>query len=499
MSSIDKSLFSLVNPLVLMIPHLMELVRLAVPNAASFIAMHVGPVSTVVFMSGLDDPAALAAIGLGSLVSNVLGFSIGIGLTSVLDTLVSQAIGSGNHESALVALNRARIVSCIVSIPAFIILRSTESILTLLGQESETARLAGVYVSWSAMGLLPSFLFFSLAAYLRAARYPTPPLIVNSICSVLHVILAAVFILMFRWSLFGAGVAVAVTAWSRWIMLEAHVSNTMHVSSCIAFVQVFGSAQARQGVFNGMRGFLAQAVPSAILMWSEWWAYEAQALIAGWISVPALAANVVCSNMVTVTYMIPMGLAQAAATVVGSSLGAGKPESARYSAVLAVALTLAVMVSLALLVLSFRESLLSLYGDDVREPLGQALTVVAGFCIVDGLQGVLEGILRGMRMQQVAVKFKLIAMLAIRLPLGFLFGLLFGGGVSGLWLGAVIGMSFSSSVYLARIIKADFSACAIEAVRNGCEGLLGTAELGAEAPAEMESPSEFVLLAQGHS
>ena len=474
----------------------MELLRLALPNAASFIAMHVGPVSTVVFMSGLCDPPALAAIGLGSLVSNVLGFSIGIGLTSVLDTLVSQAIGSGNEDLALIELNRARFIACIVTIPSFVILWLTEPILIFLGQESETSRLAGIYVSCSAIGLLPSFLFFSLAAYLRAARYPEPPLIVNTICSMLHVILAAVFILLFRWGLFGAGVAVSLTAWTRWLMLEFYACRRMQSACCVHLVHLLLTAHGRTALFKGMRGFLGQAVPSAILMWSEWWAYEAQALIAGWISVPALAANVVCANLVTVTYMIPMGLAQAAATIIGGFLGAGKPQAARDSAVTVISLTLIVMCVLAVSVMSLRERLLQLYGEDVREPLGQALTVVAGFCVVDGIQGVLEGVLRGMRMQKVAVKYKLIAMLLIRLPLGFLFGLVFGGGVSGLWFGAVLGMSFSSVVYLSKILHADFSACSVEAMRQGCEeSLLGSAELGAEAPAEMEPPSEFALLA----
>ena len=132
---------------------------------------------------------ALAAISLGSMTASVSGYSVILGLTSALDTVLPSAWTS--NEPQLVGLWAQRMgrsikspwilscqlihyhscrslrVSCSksgdqiisptdsrsVSQPMFLIWLNAELILILLNQEPEVAHLAAIYLRWASLGL----------------------------------------------------------------------------------------------------------------------------------------------------------------------------------------------------------------------------------------------------------------------------------------------------------------------------------------------------------
>jgi hypothetical protein len=64
-----------------------ELIVMAIPNMLAFVASFAVNMITFVCLSMIDDSRLLGAVGLGSLIGNIFGFAVGIGLTSVLDTV----------------------------------------------------------------------------------------------------------------------------------------------------------------------------------------------------------------------------------------------------------------------------------------------------------------------------------------------------------------------------------------------------------------------------
>jgi MATE family multidrug resistance protein len=64
-----------------------------------------------------------------------MGMSVIIGLNSALDTLVSNAAGSGNVEYCGVYLNRARYIVTLAFIPMIIVAYYIRDILLSLGQD----------------------------------------------------------------------------------------------------------------------------------------------------------------------------------------------------------------------------------------------------------------------------------------------------------------------------------------------------------------------------
>ena len=77
--------------------------------------------------------AMINGSGLGNMTQNLFGLSIIYGLNSVVETLSSQAYGSGKKKLCGVYLNRARLLLTIFYIPITLILLQTENLLLVFG------------------------------------------------------------------------------------------------------------------------------------------------------------------------------------------------------------------------------------------------------------------------------------------------------------------------------------------------------------------------------
>ena len=61
----------------------------------------------------------------------------------------------------------------------------------------------------------------------------------------------------------------------------------------------------------------------------DWWVWELLILISGWLGTHEQATNIVIMNIILITYMLTMGLEQAACTLVGQQIGRGDLKSAK--------------------------------------------------------------------------------------------------------------------------------------------------------------------------
>jgi multidrug resistance protein, MATE family len=430
--------------------------RMALPNMLAFTAAYGINIITFGCLSVADDPLLLGAAGLGSLVGNIFGFSIGVGLTSVLDTLVSQAIGAGRIDEAIDQLNRARLLSVVVAVPCALIMLQTQWILALFHQDRHISALAYEFVLGTIWGLVPYFLTNALGSYMRCHNHTVCPLVINSVTCVSHFFICAYLVNTLQLGAYGAGVSISITCILRWVLSEF---------AMLIFEDTRLSMRGTDAavLISGLPHYLSLAWSNSALLIIEWSAYELQALIAGWVGVEALVAHVAGANVVTCVFMGAVGIAQAASTLVGISLGESKPKTARKLATVALCFAASVYVVVGVLIAWNREAIASIISSDreVTNVMDSLLIVVGSFVLIDSLSAVSEGILRGMGLQHKAVLYKLAAMFGVRLPLGFI--LSHTSGVVGIWLGAVAGMltSFAAFVYL--ILHADWSQCAARA------------------------------------
>ena len=435
-----------------------QIAKLSVPNVLSNLAMYSTVVITTVCVSREDDPALLGAFGLGSLITNVLGLSIGGGLTSVLDTLVSQAYGADNIRLAGLQLTRARLVVLIAAIPCCLALFFAEPLLLLLQQEPEVARLSADYTKAYMIGLPAYFLYFASSAFLRSVQHPNPPLITNVIGSIVHLFITIWFVNKLHWGLWGAGLAMTINSFLRFAMLELFLLWKRELQGHTFTNEVFSQ--------RGLRHFLGLGIPSFILVAVEWIAFEFQSVFAGWVSTQGLAAHIACVNVVATVFVIHNGIGQSLSTLVGASLGEGLPELAKEFTQKGLFLVSFLASIYGSALWYFSNPISRIYSTDTvtLEILESLLGITAFFVMFDAWNTTCMAIIRGLGLQTKAAKLQTVAMFGVMLPVGYL--LYPHLGVLGIWYGGIAGMLTGATLFVGVLLTTDWTECSRRAIQE---------------------------------
>ena len=416
-----------------------KMLALGLPVAGTLVStMLIGVVDAI--MVGHVSVEAMAAAALAN-VWIWATFMFAQGVLMGLDPIVAQAHGAGDGERAGRALHSGVAMALLLSAALSLLWLATERVLLFSGQDPALARQAHAYT----IVQIPSIPFFlvytALRHYLQGREYVRPALFVIVGANLLNV--------LFAWSLIfgqlgfpvlglvGAGIAACLTRVASGVGLVALVATLgLHRGAWVPI----GRDSLRA---SGLREVAAYGVPVAIQVSLEAWAFSGAALLVGHLGATALAAHTIALNLASLSFMMPLGIAQGAATRVGNLLGARQPAAAQRAAWVSLALGAGVMGLAALAFVGLREWLPRLYTPDVAVIAACAaiLPIAAAFQIFDGTQVVGCGILRGMGRVRPAAAFNLIGYWLLGLPLGGWLALRGGYGLAGLWWGLALGLA----------------------------------------------------------
>jgi len=392
--------------------------------------MLMGVVDTI--MVGRLSAAALAGVALGNLYFFAATI-FGMGALFALDPVVSQAVGARDHEGIARGVQRGHVLALLLSIPSSLVLLFAEPVLAAFGQPAEVVPLAGAYARYCAPGVLPFYIFVVQRQSLQALTRMRPIIVTIVAANLLNVLLDWMLI----YGRLGApamGVAGAAVATSigRWLLPFLLLSLSWH--------------DLRPALLPPRRAALASAplwqtlrigAPIGLQAMLEYTAFGAVALLMGRIGTIAVAAHQVAINLASLTFMVPLGVGQAGAVLVGHAIGSGDQESARGAARAAVAFGVGFMAFTAVTFLLLPEPLAHLYTTDAATvELAAALLPVAGvFQLFDGAQAVTTGILRGAGDTRVPMLTTLGGYWLFGIPVSLLLGFRTSLGPVGLWWG----------------------------------------------------------------
>jgi MATE family multidrug resistance protein len=192
--------------------------------------------------------------------------------------------------------------------------------------------------------------------------------------------------------------------------------------------------------------------PVALQYTFEVSAFGVAAIMVGTIGYHEQAAHQVAINLASITYMMASGLSAAAAIKSGNYFGNNEHQKLRQSAISNYHIVLVFMGGAALTFAVFNHILPWIYTSDkiVINIAAQLLIIAAFFQLFDGTQVVGLGVLRGMGDVNIPTIITFIAYWVIGLPVGYLVGIYYHVGVTGVWLGLVLGLTTASLLLFIR-------------------------------------------------
>lgn len=429
---------------------LSAVVRLALPVAGGQIGlMLMGVVDTL--MLGHYSAAALAGSSVGHITTGVL-LMFGWGVLSALDPLVAQAHGAGDRAAVAGHFVRGAVLACLLSVPIGLAMWELRPLFRLFGLPADVVANGGVFTRGLVWGVLPYLLTIALRQTLQAMSIVRPALLAIVAGNVVN--LAANWLLIFGHLGFprlGVQGSAFSTSTARWVMFLALVVAARRPLADLLRTRPEGSVKA----WVPYRLLLRIGVPIGAHTVLELLLFAVIALLMGRLGTEILAGHQIAINLASLTFMVPMGIAGAAATRVGNAIGRGDPSGARRSAGVCYALGTGVMLVSALLFALFPRALAGLYTTDpaVLAAAAMLLPIAAAFQIFDGAQVVSTGILRGTADTVFPAALALVGFWLIGLPASWFLAFPAGYGAAGLWWGVTLGLAAVAILLGLRILR----------------------------------------------
>ena len=430
---------------------LRAMLRLAVPVVLVQVGMMLMGVVDTVMVGHLapgDSSLGLAAVALGHLYFFGIGV-FGMGTLMVLDPVVAQAVGAQDNAAVARGIQRGVLLALILAVPSIAVLLAAGPVLGLAHQPAEVVPLAAAYTVRLAPGVLPFFVFIVFRQSLQALRRTGAILISILVANLVNAGLNWVLI-------YGHGPLPAMgllgSAWattvSRWLLAGVLVG--------LAWRDLRPHLRRRLPEVwdpEPLGRMLRLGLPIGCQYVLEFGAFALVALMMGWLGTRQMAGHQVAINLASLTFMVPLGVGDAASILVGHAVGRADPAGARGMARAALVCGATFMSGTALLFLAMSRFLAGLYTADASViAVSAALIPLAGvFQVFDGLQVVAGGILRGLGETRVAMLVNVLGYWLLGLPVSYLLGFRAGMGPVGLWWGLVVGLAVVATVLLVRV------------------------------------------------
>ncbi len=417
--------------------------------------------ATDVVMMGWLGPDALAA---GALGANLYFATMifGLGLTTATAPMIARELGRKGHSVRDVrrTVRQGMWLAVAIAVPMWLLLWHTEQILLAMDQDPVLSVQAGRYVRALQWSILPFFFFLVLRSFISALERPQWALAVGVGGVVFNA--AAAWCLIFghlgfpALGLVGAGIATTLADMLMFVALAVVVSTDRRFRRYHLFGRFWRADWPRFCTLLGL------GLPIAGLLTFEVSIFNAATFLMGLINAASIAAYAIAIQIASISFMVPMGIGQAATVRVGRAHGRRDPEAVGRAGWTAFGLGVGFMALMALLMISFPYRLIGAF-IDIGDPknadvvgLAVGFLMFAGlFQIFDGAQAVASGMLRGLHDTRVPMVFALIGYWGIGLPFGVLLGFRFGFAGDGIWIGLSTGLGVVSALLLVRWLRRD--------------------------------------------
>ncbi|KAL7129525.1 hypothetical protein ABFS83_13G072800 [Erythranthe nasuta] len=305
----------------------------ALPTILTNAAYYFIPLVSVMFAGNLGD-LELFGSNLANSWASVSGFAFMVGLSGALETLCGQGFGAKRHRALGIYLQASCIITLIFAIVVSTLWWYSDIILTLLHQDRQIAKAAGLYLKYLIPGLFAHGLLQNILRFLQTQSVVMPLVVCSFVPLALHVGIAYTLVHRTPLAYRGAPLAASISLWLSLFMLVLYVFKAKKIEKTWEGF----TSESLSYVYSNLK----LALPSAAMVCMACWAFEILVLLAGLMPNPKISTSLIaiCVNTEAICYMVAYGLSAAASTRVSNELGAGNPDRAKRAAVVTLKLTL---------------------------------------------------------------------------------------------------------------------------------------------------------------
>ena len=398
---------------------------------------------------------ALAALVLGTTIFFII-FIFGAGFSFAAMALISTA----NTENDNTKIRRITRMALWLSLtfgflvsPFFIF---SEQLLLFLGQDFNLAVLASDYLIFSGIAMFPALSSSVLRCYLAGMEYVKVTFYISIVAVLLNLLINYLLVFgMFglpELGIIGAGVATVLVNLFMFIsfLIYAKIKLTHHN----LFVRFWRPDRGVIGLVLKMGSAIG------ITSLAEAGLFSASSIMIGWLGQIELAAHGIALQLASITFMLHLGLSDAATIRVSSALGKMDKHKIVNECCAALVISLGISSLAILIFLGFPKWLISTFlnSEEINSNLiiemGISLLALAAlFQLVDGGQALAIHLLRGLHDTTIPMYLAVISYWIIGLPCGYVLSFHYNFGAQGIWLGLVLGLSFASLFLFMRLMK----------------------------------------------
>src|SRR3569623_1676791 len=371
--------------------------------------------TTDVIVVGRLGPTSLAAATLGvNLYLAVLLF--GIGLLTATSPMMASAIGRKLHMVRDVrrTFRQGLWSALIIAVPSWIILWQAKAILIAFRLDPSLAAEAAVFMHHLQWGLLPSLGYIVLRSFVAALERPVWALVITGMALVFNI--AANYALVFghfgfpAMGLSGAGTA---TALSNLFLFAGMVLVVLRAPRFRRY-RLFGHWWRPD--WPRLRTLWRIGLPIGATVMFEITVFNAAVFLMGQFGTDAIAAHAIAIQIASTTFMVPMGIGQAATVRVGLAYGARDADGITRAGWSAFTLAITFMAAM-------------------RAQVGGA------------------GMLRGLQDTRVPMIYAALGYWGIGMSLSLLFAFKLGFGGIGIWIGLASGLAEVACAMIGRWMR----------------------------------------------
>ena len=312
-------------------------------------------------------------LGAEALAASVLGINVmfvlllfGIGVVAATAPMIAQDLGRRPYavRGPRRTVRQGLWVALAIGLLAWALLWHIAPLLRLLRQDPELIAAAEPFVRAAMWGFVPGLWFVVLRNFIAALERPRAAMVIMLIGVSFNAIAGYALIFgrlgMPALGLPGAGIAAALTNWFVFAGLLGYVLIDRQFRRFHLLGRLWRPDWAR------LRELFRIGLPIGVTLVMEVGLFAAAGFVIGLIGTAQLAAHQIALQCASVTFMVPLGLAQAATVRVGLAAGAGDGQGVRRAGLMALIMGGVFMLGMATMMWTAPGAIVGLFVDARR-------------------------------------------------------------------------------------------------------------------------------------